>query len=205
MEIVIATANPGKLREIRALLRDLPVGLSALADHKVAAPPENGQTFIENALIKARHATARTGLPALADDSGLEVEALGGRPGVRSARFAGEDADDEDNRTRLLAELAERAADDDPLHARFRCVAVFLPAAADAEPCITEGAWRGRIQKHPSGAGGFGYDPVFFVPQHRCTAAELDPETKNALSHRGQAMRALYPHIVAALQPPGAA
>jgi len=186
---VVATANPGKLAEIRALLAGLPIELVTQAELGVDAADESAITFVENALIKARHAAARTGLPAIADDSGLTVDALGGLPGVRSARFAGPEADDRANVERLLEALdgvpPERRT------ARFHCVVVALESAEDPAPIIATGAWPGRIALEPAGTGGFGYDPVFFVEDRGCTAAELPADVKNVISHRAIAFRRL--------------
>jgi len=192
---VVATGNRGKLLEIRALLSDLSLDLVAQSDLGVDAPDEPAITFIENALIKARHAARQTGLPAIADDSGLAVDALGGLPGVRSARFAGPDADDRANIERLLDSLegvpsARRTA-------RFHCVVVALENPDDPAPTIATGTWPGRITREPAGAGGFGYDPVFFVEEHGCTAAELPADVKNAISHRAAAFRGLAAALAA--------
>ncbi len=186
---VLATGNPGKIREFRALLPG--AELTPQSALGVEPPEETGTTFLENALLKARHAAAATGLPAVADDSGLEVDALGGAPGVRSARYAGVDgpgADAANNRKLLeaLAGIPERRRG-----ARFRCVVVFLARAEDPAPRAFRGVWEGRILTRAAGAGGFGYDPLFLVPDLGRSAAELDPRTKNALSHRGQALREL--------------
>ncbi len=187
--LLIATGNPGKWRELRALLEGLPFEVAGLAEYAVASPEETGATLRDNALLKARHARAASGLAVIADDSGLEVDALGGAPGVRSARYAGLGASDAQNNARLVAALAgvppERRA------ARYRCVLVYLPADPAAAPLIAEGAWEGRIVDAPRGAAGFGYDPHFLVPDLGCTAAELDPARKNRVSHRGVAMRVL--------------
>jgi len=188
VQVVLASSNAGKLRELAALLAPLDWQLlpqSALGIHPAE---ETGTTFLENALLKARHAARAAGLPALADDSGIEVDALGGRPGVRSARYAGEGASDEQNLQRLLAELAGVA--EAQRTARYRCVIVYL-AAADAEPLIAAGCWEGRILDAPRGQGGFGYDPIFLPAGSAASAAELSPEAKAAHSHRGQALRAL--------------
>jgi XTP/dITP diphosphohydrolase len=187
--IVLATSNPGKVRELSALLNELGCGIVAQGDLGVPAPPEDAPTFIENAIGKARHAASRTGLPAIADDSGLLVDALDGRPGVLSARFAGPDADDAANRARLLAELA--GLPPTGRGARFLCCAVYLDHAEDPRPSLAEATWEGHIADTPRGDGGFGYDPLFLVDDGTHTAAELDPATKNRLSHRGQALRAL--------------
>jgi XTP/dITP diphosphohydrolase len=186
--VVLATGNPGKAREIQALLgREWDV----LLQSDLGVPPvaETGTTFVENALLKARHAAAFTGLPAIADDSGLEVDALGGAPGVRSARFAGPHANDADNLDLLLAELAH--VPDEKRSARFRCAMVWVRSADDPDPVIAEGAWEGRITRSPRGIAGFGYDPVFEDPAEGRTAAELACAVKNDRSHRGKACRLL--------------
>ncbi|MDZ7748130.1 MAG: RdgB/HAM1 family non-canonical purine NTP pyrophosphatase [Halofilum sp. (in: g-proteobacteria)] len=194
MRVVLASGNAGKLRELGQLLADAGIELVAQSDYGVAAPPETAPTFVENALIKARHAARATGLPAIADDSGLEVDALGGAPGVRSARYAGEHADDAANIRRLLGEL-EGVADTDR-GARFRAVLVYLRHADDPAPLVCEGTWEGRIAAAPRGDGGFGYDPLFELADGR-TAAELPAEEKNLLSHRGQALSALRHRLAA--------
>ena len=193
--VVLASNNPGKLAELDALLRGC--GLSVLPQGRFtdASAAETGTTFLVNALLKARHAASASGLPALADDSGLEVDYLDGAPGVYSARFAGPNARDADNNAMLLGKLAD--VPDIQRGARFRCVLVYLRAADDPEPLVCEGVWRGNILSTPRGTGGFGYDPLFLVPDLGRTAAELTIAEKNARSHRGQALRAL----VAALQP----
>lgn len=187
--VVLASGNPGKIREFEAMLGGAElVPQSALG---IEPPEETGLSFLENALIKARHAAAAAGLPAVADDSGLEVDALGGAPGVRSARYAGVDgpgADAANNRKLLeaLAGVPERRRG-----ARFQCVVVFLARPGHPAPRAFRGAWEGRILTREAGEGGFGYDPLFLVPGLGRSAAELDPRTKNALSHRGQALREL--------------
>ena len=186
--LVLATANRGKARELGALLGP---GWEILLQSECGVAPveETGATFGENALLKARHAAAATGLPALADDSGLEVDALGGAPGVYSARYAGPGASDAQNIDRLLAELA--GVPPEQRTARFRCVLAFVRDAADPRPLIAEGAWEGRITGAPRGINGFGYDPVFEDPALASTAAELAPAAKNERSHRGRALRIL--------------
>ena len=188
-KVVLASGNKGKLREINQILGGL--GMQALpqSDFDVSDAEETGLTFVENAILKARHAARATGLPAIADDSGLEVDALRGAPGIYSARFAGPGATDADNVQKLLEALkdvpeAERTA-------RFQCLMVFMSHAEDPTPLICQGTWEGRILHQPSGENGFGYDPVFFVPSENCAAAELPPEVKNRLSHRGQALAKL--------------
>ncbi|MHB8254421.1 MAG: RdgB/HAM1 family non-canonical purine NTP pyrophosphatase [Acidiferrobacter sp.] len=189
MKIVCATHNPGKLKEFAGALAEHGVTLVPQSTFGIAEPVEDGLIFVENALIKARHAAALSGLPALADDSGLEVDALGGQPGVRSARFAGEGARDPANRAALLAAL--EGVPEDRRGARFYCVLVYVRHPEDPRPLIADGLWEGRILTREIGDNGFGYDPVFFVPDHRCSAAELAPEEKRRLSHRGQALRKL--------------
>jgi XTP/dITP diphosphohydrolase len=187
--IVLASGNRGKLAEIRALLADTGIELVPQSHWEIPEADETGTTFVENAIIKARHAATHAGLPAIADDSGLEVDALGGAPGVRSARFAGPEADDAANNRLLLERLAGRPAAE--RGARFRCVMVYLPAADSPAPLIREATWEGRIAEAPRGDQGFGYDPLFLPEDEDGTAAELAPAVKNRLSHRGQALRAL--------------
>ncbi len=198
--IVIASDNRGKLAEIRELLSSLDIVVVPQAELGVRSAPETGATFRENALIKALHAAERTGLPAIADDSGLEVAALGGRPGVHSARFAGESATDEENVRKLLSDLATESGQG--RDARFRCVAVYVGSAGDAQPLVAEGAWNGRILDAPRGSGGFGYDPVFCDAELGKTAAEMNPEEKNRISHRGRAFRALAIQVAERLRRP---
>lgn len=185
-KIVLATANPGKLRELQAVLAGLDFEIVPQSAFGVPEAEETGLTFIENALLKARNAALYTGLPALADDSGLAVDALGGVPGIYSARYAGAGAGDRANIGKLLAELdgvpAERRT------ARFVCVLALLHHPADPTPLICQGSWEGTILTEPRGEGGFGYDPIFFVPGEQRTAAELEPAVKNQISHRGQAL-----------------
>ncbi len=184
-KIVLASGNAGKIREFQAILKDVPV--LPQSDFNVPEADETGSTFIENAIIKARNAAQHTGLPAIADDSGLAVDALNGAPGVISARYAGTDASDEDNVQKLLTEMAEV---DTPLRtARFICVIAFMRHADDPTPVIAQGSWEGFILQQPQGENGFGYDPVFWVPTHQCASAELAADVKNRISHRGQALR----------------
>ena len=187
--IVLATGNPGKVREINQLLAGSGIEVVPQSEFDVPEVEETGLTFVENALLKARNAARHSGLPAIADDSGLEVDALGGAPGIHSARYAGPDADDAANLQKLLD--AMRGLPEQERTARFQCVLVHLRHAEDPTPLIVQGTWEGRILEAPRGTGGFGYDPVFFVPERGCSAAELPPEEKNALSHRGQALRRL--------------
>ena len=188
-QLVLASGNPGKLRELSAILGELGYQLHAQSEFDVDEVAETGTTFVENAIIKARHAAALTGLPALADDSGIEVDALDGAPGVYSARFSGADADDAANNALLVDKLrdippAQRTA-------RYRAVIVLMRHAADPSPLICEGSWEGMIQLEPSGDGGFGYDPYFFLPDRGCTSAQLSASEKNRLSHRGAALEEL--------------
>jgi len=191
--LVVASANPGKLCEFRDLLADAPFDLISLAELGLPSPDETGATFLENAALKARHAAAFSGGAAIADDSGLEVDALGGAPGVYSARFAGAQTDDAANNAKLIAAL--RALDPlqhpQPWGARYRCVLVLVRSAEDPAPLIAEGVWEGEIVAAPHGSGGFGYDAHFWLPELGVTAAQLDPAHKNKLSHRGSALRAL--------------
>ncbi|MGZ5026174.1 MAG: RdgB/HAM1 family non-canonical purine NTP pyrophosphatase [Methylobacter sp.] len=186
-KIVLASGNPGKIREIQAILTDHPI--VAQSEFNVIDAEETGSTFVENAIIKARNAALHCGLPAIADDSGLVVDALDGAPGVVSARYAGIGASDRDNLDKLLKEL--EGVPDELRTARFICVMVFMEHAGDPYPVIAQGVWEGRILDHAAGENGFGYDPVFWVPGQSCTSAELLPSVKNALSHRGQALKTL--------------
>ncbi|TMH86129.1 MAG: RdgB/HAM1 family non-canonical purine NTP pyrophosphatase [Betaproteobacteria bacterium] len=186
-KLVLASSNPGKLREFEALLAPLGMEVVAQASLGVSDADEPHGTFVENALAKARHASRRTRFPALADDSGICVEALGGEPGVHSARFAGEPRSDARNNEKLVKLLAGK----DSRRAHYYCVVVFLRHAEDPEPVIAEGIWAGEIVAEPRGANGFGYDPHFFLRDFGKTAAELDPEQKNLVSHRGKALRRL--------------
>ncbi len=186
MRIVLASNNPGKAREFAAALAELNVDIMPQSLFGVPEVEETGLTFIENALLKARNAALHTGWPALADDSGLVVDALDGRPGIHSARYAGPDADDHANIAKLLVEL--RGVPAERRTARFVCVLALLRHPADPTPLICQASWEGVTVTEPRGANGFGYDPVFFVPGEQQTAAELDLATKNRLSHRGQAL-----------------
>ena len=188
-QLVLASGNPGKLKEFQQLLGG--VGFDILPQNQFDYPEaiEDGLSFVENAIIKARHACQHTGLPALADDSGLEVDALNGQPGIYSARFAGPDATDADNNQKLLNSLVGLLSTE--RSARFHCVLVYMRHAQDPTPIICHGSWEGQILQQLSGGNGFGYDPLFFVPEQDCAAAELDKQTKNKISHRGRAMRQL--------------
>ena len=184
----MASGNAGKLAEIRRLLDGLAVEVIAQAELGVSDAEETGVTFAENSLLKARHAADATGLPAIADDSGIAVDALDGRPGVYSARFAGENATDDENLDRLLEEVAD--VRDEDRGAAFHCVATYVvPGETDA--LVAEGIWRGSLLRARDGEGGFGYDPIFLDPESGRSSAQLTPEQKNARSHRGQALRAL--------------
>lgn len=187
--VVLASGNAGKLRELSALLAPLDLELTPQGSLGLAPAEETGTTFLENALLKARHAARGARLPALADDSGIEVDALGGRPGVWSARYAGAGASDADNLRLLLRELEE--VPEPRRGARYRCVIVLVRSPDDALPLVAHGRWEGRIARAPHGQGGFGYDPVFVPAGGQRTAAELSETEKNAVSHRGQALRAL--------------
>lgn len=190
-KVVLASGNPGKLIELRSMLSRKKVALISQSELEVTEVEETGLNFVENALIKARHACIETGLPAIADDSGLEVDALAGEPGIYSARYAsvcGPTADAENN-VKLLQEL-EQVPEQDRT-ARFQCVIAYLNHYKDPMPLICQGTWEGRILFSERGSNGFGYDPLFYVPTHGCTSAQLDAEVKNSLSHRGQALRKL--------------
>ena len=187
--IVLASSNPGKVREINQLLAELDMHVVAQGDYGVMDAEETGLTFVENAILKARNAAAHTGQPAIADDSGIEVDALNGAPGIYSARYAGAGASDQDNLQKLLEAL--RDIPESERTARFQCLMVYMRHGEDPTPLICQGTWEGRILFEPRGENGFGYDPVFHVPTLNCSSAELEPDVKNALSHRGQALRLL--------------
>ena len=188
-EIVVASGNPGKLRELTQLFSDYRVSVLPQSRFSVPVVEETGSSFVENALIKARHAALVTGRAVIADDSGLEVDILNGEPGVHSSRYAGEHASDSDNLQLLLNNIAAAGIRKPP--ARFRCVMAYVRGHDDPEPIIAHGAWEGHIVGEPAGSNGFGYDPVFYVPTHACTSAELPAQVKNSVSHRGQALRKL--------------
>lgn len=192
-KVVLASSNAGKLREFFRILGNAGFEVVPQSDYDVIDVPETGLTFVENAIIKARNAAQHTGLPALADDSGIEVDALNGRPGIYSARYSGEG--DDTNNQKLLDEMkdvpeAERTA-------RFRCCIVYMRHAEDPSPLIADGSWEGTILHELSGANGFGYDPLFFVPTHGTSSAELDQDIKNSISHRGQALEKILTLLTA--------
>ena len=188
-EIILASSNPGKVREINQLLAGLDMHIQPQTDFGVPDIEETGLTFVENAILKARNAAQHTGRPAIADDSGIEVDALNGAPGIYSARYAGIGASDQANLEKLLAELGDLP--EEKRTARFQCLMVYMRHANDPTPLICQGSWEGRILFKPQGENGFGYDPVFYVPSHDCSSAELPADVKNSLSHRGQALRKL--------------
>lgn len=187
--VVFASNNAGKVREVAAMLAGHPWELVPQSEYAVPSVAETGLSFVENAILKARHACEHTGLPAIADDSGIAVDALDGAPGIYSARYAGEDGDDAANNQRLLDELFD--VPEEERTASFHCVLVAMRHATDPTPLICHGRWDGVIVDEPRGENGFGYDPLFLIPALGRTSAELDPQTKNELSHRGQALRAL--------------
>lgn len=194
-KIVLASSNPGKLKEFQQLLAGVGLDVHPQSEFNVTDAAETGLSFVENAIIKARNACDATGLPALADDSGIEVDALNGAPGIYSARFSGAGASNESNNQKLLQALhnipeAERTA-------RYQCVLVYMRHAADPTPLICQGSWEGRILTAPAGDGGFGYDPLFYVPTHGCAAAELSKNEKARISHRATALEALLTQLTA--------
>ena len=189
-KLVIATGNQGKLHELQTLLSDYPFELITQKSLNISDADETGLTFVENALIKARHAASISGLPALADDSGLCVDVMNGGPGIYSARYAGVGAKDSTNNEKLLADLLPFRGQA-PLKAQFVCVLVFLRHANDPLPIICQGIWHGEILPQKRGEHGFGYDPLFWLPERSCSSAELEPSLKNQISHRGQAMSQL--------------
>ncbi|WNO09342.1 RdgB/HAM1 family non-canonical purine NTP pyrophosphatase [Teredinibacter sp. KSP-S5-2] len=188
-KIILASGNPGKLKEFQILLADCNLDVRPQSEYEVSDADEIGLTFVENAIIKARHACEATGLPAIADDSGIEVDALKGAPGIYSARFSGEGATDEKNNQRLLSLLVNTPEEE--RSARYQCVLVYMEHAKDPTPIICQGTWEGRILDTPVGENGFGYDPLFYVPEYKCSSAELDKNLKNKISHRAKAMQKL--------------
>lgn len=193
MNIVLASGNLGKLQEFKELFKGLPFTLVPQSELNVSEVEETGLSFIENAILKARHAAKMTGLPALADDSGLAVDVLNGEPGIYSARYAGKQATSSDNIQKLLLALHDKAAQE--RHAQFHCVLAFVAHENDPTPLICEGIWKGIILKAPQGEGGFGYDPIFYVPTEQKSAAELPSAVKNKISHRGMALQSLLKHL----------
>jgi XTP/dITP diphosphohydrolase len=196
--IVLATGNKGKVKELSTLLAAHHINIVPQSDYQVSDADETGSTFVENAIIKARHAAKITGLPAIADDSGLEVDALKGAPGIYSARYAGIDASDEDNMVKLLEVL--QAVPDEQRTARFHCVLVYLRHADDPTPLICHGTWEGTICREKHGEQGFGYDPIFWQSDRQMTSAQLPREIKNKLSHRGKALALLVPQLIQLLE-----
>ncbi len=190
-KIILATSNLGKVRELNSML-DGHYDVVSQTDMEVEEVPETGASFVENALIKARNASSQSKLPALADDSGLVVDSLNGEPGIYSARFAGENATDEDNIVKLLA----RMDDEDNRSARFWCAMVYVRYGNDPEPVIVEKSWEGQILRELKGNNGFGYDPIFYLPELNCTSAQLSAEEKNRISHRGQALQEILKHLL---------
>jgi XTP/dITP diphosphohydrolase len=191
MKIVLASGNRGKLAELAELLAPLGIEVQSQSSFGIAAAPEERSTFVENALDKARHVALHSGLPALADDSGLVVPALGGAPGIRSARYAGQNGDDAANNAKLIAALMDAAKP----RAHYYCALVYLRHPEDPAPLIATARWHGEILAAPRGSFGFGYDPLFYLPDLDCTAAELEPAEKNRISHRGRAMAALIEQL----------
>jgi len=188
-KIVLASNNAGKVTEINQLLREHALDIVPQKDFNISDADETGLTFVENAIIKARHACKLSGLPAIADDSGLEVDALNGAPGIYSARYAGEHGNDQSNNIKLLDALKDIPTEQ--RGARFQCVMVYMQHENDPTPIICQGSWEGSIRTQAQGDNGFGYDPLFYVPEHNCSSAELSSEAKNALSHRGKALACL--------------
>ena len=197
-KVVLATGNAGKVRELAHLLAEFGLDVVAQTEPGVESAEETGLTFIENAILKARHAAAETGLPAIADDSGLAVDFLGGAPGIYSARYAGIDASDQQNLDKLLVALKD--VPQGQRNAQFHCVLVYMRHAEDPTPLVCHGSWAGEITFADAGAGGFGYDPIFYVPELGKTAAELTREEKSAVSHRGQALKLLLAAMKEAVQ-----
>ena len=191
-KIILASNNSGKIREFNSMLAGM-YEVVSMHEMQVEEVPETGLTFVENALIKARNASAQSSLPALADDSGIVVDALNGAPGIYSARFAGDHGDDEANTQKILDEMVD--VPDGQRSARFWCAIVFVEHANDPTPIIVQRGWEGEILREKSGENGFGYDPIFYVPTHQQASAELSPEQKNTISHRGKALQALLKEL----------
>jgi len=192
--LVLASNNQGKVREFNTLLSDLGFEVIPQGHFNIPSVEETGLTFVENAILKARAACQATNLPALADDSGIEIDALNGAPGIYSARFAGENATDEQNNQLLLEKLKEVPIEQRT--ARYQCILVYMRHALDPTPLICQGTWEGSILFESKGNHGFGYDPLFYVPEYNCSSAELFPEIKNTLSHRGLALRLLHDKLL---------
>lgn len=192
-KLVLATGNQGKVKEMADLLSEFGFEVEAQSQYKVSEVAETGTTFIENAIIKARHAAKETGLPAIADDSGLEVDALQGAPGIYSARYSGEGATDQRNLDKLLEEM--KGVPSEQRSARFHCVLVLMRHENDPTPLVCHGQWEGKILEKAQGKNGFGYDPVFWVPEDQCSSAELEPVRKKQLSHRGKALKKLFAEL----------
>jgi len=193
-KFVLASNNKGKLREFNDMFASMSITVLPQADFNIEEVEETGLTFVENAILKARNAAQHSGLPAIADDSGIEVDALKGAPGIYSARYAGADASDADNLNKLLEALS--GVPTEKRTARFQCLLVYMRHENDPTPLICQGTWEGRILESAQGENGFGYDPVFFVPEHNCSSAELSSEAKNSLSHRGKALKLLASQLV---------
>jgi len=193
MKVTLASSNKGKLAEFQQLLSGLNFDVVPQSEFQVPDAIENGLSFVENAIIKARHASKLTGLPAIADDSGLEVDFLNGAPGIYSSRFSGENATDEKNNQRLLSLLQE--VEENERTARFQCLLVYMRHPEDPTPIICQGTWEGLITLNPEGDNGFGYDPLFFIPEFNCTSAQLEKTQKNKISHRGKAMAQLLKRL----------
>jgi len=192
-QIVLATGNEGKVKEFKQMLSEQPFEILRQSEFNVSDVEETGLTFVENAILKARHVAEVSGLPTIADDSGIEVDALDGAPGIYSARYAGPGATDKDNLDKLLQDI--ESIDEQHRTARFRCVLVLMRHAKDPTPIICQGTWDGTLLRQPVGDNGFGYDPIFWLEEYQCTSAQLAPEIKDQLSHRGQALRQLVNHL----------
>ncbi len=193
-KFVLASNNKGKVREFNDMFANMLINVAPQAEFDIKEIEETGLTFVENAILKARNAALHSGLPAIADDSGIEVDALKGAPGIYSARYAGVGASDEENLTKLLQAL--EGVPTEERTARFQCLLVYMSHESDPTPVICQGTWEGKILEAPQGENGFGYDPVFFVPEQNCTSAQLSSEVKNSLSHRGQALKLLADRLV---------
>jgi len=193
-KFVLASNNKGKLREFNDMFSSMSINVVPQAEFDIEEVEETGLSFVENAILKARNAALHSGLPAIADDSGIEVDALKGAPGIYSARYAGEDASDTDNLNKLLQAL--EGVPTEKRTARFQCLLVYMRHENDPTPIICQGTWEGLILEAPQGENGFGYDPVFFVAEHNCSSAQLSSEVKNSLSHRGKALKLLARQLV---------